>query len=263
MNSEEAKLILSCIHERPADPGGDLELQQALELLDTDSALASWYEQERAFDDAVSGKLTQVEPPADLKASLVALLGETDAESSSSDEPTAHDKITWFRRPQFLAAAAAVILLPIIVLQFMGGKANANSYETFRSDMVGLANSPLVLDHEHTDLKDIYEWLESKSATCPIDQLPQCADSTKAVGCKIIDWGEEKTVTLICFKNDEEQVVHCFVVPRELLKDLPGEDQIRKPLTLSNLETCGWTDEKFVYLLIGSAKGVHVSAPAQ
>ena len=252
MNTEEAKLILGSIHadvDRESDP----ELDQAFALLDEDPALKSWFEQERAFDDAVAGKLTEIEPPADLRTTLVGLL-DNGAPAVSSPAK----KMSWFQ-PQWLAAAAAVVLVPILAIQFFTGSASANSYDEFRDYVVDVAQNPPKLDLKHHDLDALLAHLKKNNATCP-DSLPSCVACADSVGCAVLEWGQE-SVTMICLNNQSGDVVHCFVIPRDQLEALPPEASMRKPLKMNKLTTSGWSDQKFVYVLVGSAPGVNVEAP--
>ena len=259
MNTEEAKLILAAVHD-DADRASDPEIGQAFSLLEDNPELNDWLLRERAFDAAVSRKLASVEAPADLKATVMDLLG---GQVSRSNTPP-HSRIRWFQ-PPVLAAAAAIILIPLLAIQLFTGRANAKSFDTFRSDMVEFANSEIAnsnfkLDLEEQDLPKLYAWLNANNATYPV-AIPDCIGCHESVGCKIIDWSEDR-VTLICLRNGTKQVVHCFVIPRSEIEKIPDEERIRATLAVGDLETCGWTDQNNLYLLVGSAKGVEVSAPS-
>lgn len=254
MNTEEAKLILGSIHSA-ADPESTAEVGQALVLLGGNSELKRWFEAERAFDEVIAGKLAKVEAPADLKATIFDLL------DAQAKKPSA-GKLSWWR-PQFLAAAAAVVLVPVFALQLLTGRASAKSFDAFRSDMVDVAKSTtrsdFKLDLVESDLKKIFAFLNSKNAICP-DDLPECVACADSVGCKIVAWGEE-SVTLICLKNESDLVVHCFIIPRREFDTLPNESRIRETLRVDDLETSGWSDQANVYLLVGSGPNVKVKAP--
>ena len=251
MNTEEAKIILASVHH-DTDRGSDNDVDQAFALLDSDPELQAWFEQEQAFDAAVSTKLAQIDPPADLKANLVALL-ENNAPAA------AEDKITWLR-PPLMAAAAAVLLISFFAIQLLTGPAAA-SFDDFRTEMVEIARGELKLDHEDKELENLYDYLNKMEATCPTS-LPVCVECTETVGCKVIGWNdEEDSVTLICIRNNASQVVHCFVIPRSEFKKLPEEKIIRSNQMIDGLETTAWSDDELVYLLIGSKEGVKVKAP--
>lgn len=254
MNHQEAKLILGSIH-----PGtgyaDDRDVSQAIALLDRHPDLRCWFDAELAFDGAVAAKLSEIHPPEGLKATLVNLLGD----GPQAKLPQTRRTPSWLR-PPFLAAAAAIILIPIIALPLLTGRANAKSFESFRSDMVEVAKSPFVLKFKDPDLPNLFTWLNDNQATCP-SELPACVANSGSVGCTVVDWGEEK-VTLICLKNDGDQTVHCFIVPRAEFGSLPEEAQIRKNHTVADLDTSGWSDTKHVYLLVGSEPGVPVKSPS-
>ena len=253
MKTEEAKIILASVH-RESDRTSDADISEAFALLDSDPELQDWFEQEQAFDAAITNKLAEIEPPADLKAKLVGLLDENTAPESSDIA-----RVHWLRSP-LLAAAAAVALVSFFTIQLFTGPAKAGSFDSFRSDMVEIAHGGLKLDHHEKDLDRLYDWLNKVGATCP-DELPVCVECTETVGCKIIDWNDDK-VTLICLRNNSSQVVHCFVIPREQFDQLPDEAQIRNNLLMDGLDTTAWSDQELVYLLVGSKEGVKVTSPA-
>ncbi|MGI9240389.1 MAG: hypothetical protein ACR2RV_06280 [Verrucomicrobiales bacterium] len=252
MTTEEAKLILSAVHLTDRE-GADAEVSQAFEQLGSDPELARWYEQECAFDTAVTDKLASVEAPADLRANLLALL-----EGPATDPIPEKDHSAWFR-PRLLAAAAAIILIPFLSIQLLTNRASAKSFDSFRSDMVEFAVSDFKLDHRESDLPKLYAWLNANNATCPTE-IPDCVGCPESIGCKVVAWNDEN-VTLICLRNKTREVVHCFVVPRDQFDDLPDEKLLRESHSFDDLETCGWTDQENVYLLVGSASGVKVNAP--
>ena len=245
MNQKDAKLILASIHEGTTP---DSDSEQAFALLDSDPALREWFEEEQAFDKAVSSKLAEIEPPADLKASLVELLDNkkiVNAERSF--------------RPQLFAAAAAVILVSLVVFQTLSTTASAKSFDNFRGDMVEFAQSDFELDHKDPDITKIYAWLHDKDAICPAG-LPESIGAKEAFGCKVLDW-DKNDVTLICLVNDSDQIFHCFIIPRSEFDTLPEEKTLRNTLKLDGVETCSWTDKEHLFLLVGSDKDVNVSAP--
>lgn len=253
MNTEDAKLILSAV-QNGAEP--DSETEKAFALLESDPALQEWFEEEQAFDKAISSKLAEIEPPADLKANLLKLLNEESATSELSEpEP---QNVTWFR-PPLLAAAAAVILIPILAIQMFTGSADAKDFNTFRSDMVEFASSNFKLDHTEESLPALYDWLNENDATCPTELSTSVAVES-SVGCKVLEWNDE-SVTLICLRNDTNQVIHCFVLPHEEVESLPAESLMGTPFMMDELETCCWTDDDFLYLMVGSSKGVKLPTP--
>ena len=253
MNTEDAKLILASTHEGAAP---DSDAEEAFALLDSDPSLREWFEQEQAFDHAISSKLSEIEPPADLKATLISLLND----NQIAPESLPAKNVSWFR-PQFLAAAAAVILVSWVAIQMLTGSAEAKSFDSFRHDMVDFAHGKFELDLKDRELPKLYKWLNAKNATCPTN-IPACIGTKESIGCKIIDWNEE-SVTLICLLTATDEVVHCFVLPLNDFESLPDEKLIRSTLKLDDLETCGWTDQDNLYLLVGSTKGVKVAAPPQ
>ena len=256
MNTEDAKLILASVHQE-AEP--DSETEQAFALLDREPKLHAWFQEEKAFDVAISSKLAEIEPPADLRAELIGLLANEAEPGVPAQIATAvPKKTTWFL-PPLLAAAATLILIPVFAIQMFTSRANANSFDDFRQDMAEFAAGKFKLDHTDSELPKLYDWLNANNATCPTD-LSVSVGVQDAVGCKVIEWNDE-SVTLICVRNETDQVVHCFVLPRDEFEDLPDEKLMRSRFMVDDLETRGWTDQDYLYLMVGSQKGVQVPTP--
>lgn len=72
MNREEAKLILSLCRPGNADDQNDPSIAEARALLETDLELAAWFESEQTFDAQIADALADIQPPANLKADILA-----------------------------------------------------------------------------------------------------------------------------------------------------------------------------------------------
>ncbi|MGC6424977.1 MAG: hypothetical protein ACON4O_08345 [Lentimonas sp.] len=72
MNREEAKNILQLCRPGVAADLEDPLIAEAFQMLEQDSELMVWFEQQQAFDTEFSAQLENIEPPADLKASILA-----------------------------------------------------------------------------------------------------------------------------------------------------------------------------------------------
>ncbi|MGD0093468.1 MAG: hypothetical protein ABSE73_26440 [Planctomycetota bacterium] len=101
MNSSQAKEVLLLYRPSTAD-AADPQIAEALELAGRDPELGSWLEQHRAFQKAMRAKFQQIEAPAHLKASLLI---------RGAAQPKAIPLPAWWRRPIWLTAAAAVLVL--------------------------------------------------------------------------------------------------------------------------------------------------------
>jgi hypothetical protein len=96
MNTTEARFVLQA---RRPDGSDDAEprFAEALEQARRDPGLGEWLAREQAFDAAVAAKLRAVQPPADLRAAILA--------GARASRPAG-----FWRRPPVLAMAASVAL---------------------------------------------------------------------------------------------------------------------------------------------------------
>ena len=77
------------------------------------------------------------------------------------------------------------------------------------------------------------------------------------MGCREIDWNGTK-VSLICFHQENGDVVHLFVVETEGMSEVEM-DKLGILDRRNGLETQGWRDEKYAYLYVGSSPEVSLA----
>src|SRR5713226_3719082 len=122
MNNQEAKLILQAYRLGGQD-AGDPQFREALQQLKLDPELADWFAHERAIETRVQAKIRDaVRPPAGLKAHLLA--------QGKIVRPASR-----WGRPLWLAAAAAVALLGILVT-IWSWRPGPGQFAAFRQAMV-------------------------------------------------------------------------------------------------------------------------------
>ena len=107
MTNECAKLLLSAYRSNGAD-AQDPVFKEALEQARHDPALASWFREQREFDEIISAKLCSIEPPAGLREAILAGLRTTAIPQ--------HPPIRWMA----IAAALALGLLVLWQMQLSG-----------------------------------------------------------------------------------------------------------------------------------------------
>ena len=95
MTSERAKFLLSVYRPNGAD-AQDPAFKEALDQVRRDAALASWFQQQRDFDEMIYSKLRSIETPAALRETILAGLRTT--------------AIPQYRIVRWLAIAAALAL---------------------------------------------------------------------------------------------------------------------------------------------------------
>lgn len=262
MTQEEAKDILAAYRaDLPEEeaPG----VSEALVLLREDRELNDWFEEEQRFDEAFSLALAGIDVPTDLYETV--LSGAPSAEETGSDESTASkDKVIAFpRRNLFLAVAAAVVLSAAGLIKYFmfpppvtfPGSTFA-TVEEFSDGMAHYANSRFVLSKLTPDFNEAREWLRAKES--PVyDEAPANIVEFEGMGCQSFAWGPHR-VSLVCFKDATDEIVHLFVVSKDAFEELAPEDQLRAVQVRHELETGGWMGGDNLYLLVGSEPDVSI-----
>ena len=154
-----------------------------------------------------------------------------------------------------LAAAAIFILFPPAV-NFPGTDFSTTS--TFRDHMSLFSNSRFWLDKNTSDLNEAKSFL-TEHGYPTFNKIPPQIIQFNGMGCKTIDWGTHK-VGLVCFLNEQQEIVHLYIIDRSALTDL---DSLNTPLESiaihRDLETGGWLTNTHAFLLVGSAPDVKIT----
>src|SRR5882724_8145379 len=197
MNNQEAKLILQAYRLGGQDAADPL-FQEALEQLKRDPDLAKWFGDERVVETRVQARIRDaVKPPAHLKAHLLA--------QGRIVRPG-----PWWWRPVWLAAAASVALLGILVT-IWSSRPSPAQFAAFRRAMV--QNARQTTDHvsfEAHDFSKIQQWLKDRDMDTNFD-LPIALKDNPAEGCRVVHWNGQK-VTLICYVFNGSDHVDLFVL---------------------------------------------------
>ena len=101
MTREEAQEIL-LLHRDGRSVEGDAEMAEALRMAASDAELGKWLEEQRAFHARVAGEFSGIEPPAGLKARILAGVEGNRLKAGQHAERKAPRNAVW-------AAAAAVM----------------------------------------------------------------------------------------------------------------------------------------------------------
>lgn len=239
MDNERARFILQACRPGGAD-ANDPQFAEALEQARRDPALAKWFDEQQALDEAIAAKLESAPVPRDLKSSILA--------ARTVVRPPA-----WWRRPATLAWAACLALL--LSLGGLWFKANTG-YAAYHRDMVEAVASLDSLDLQESDIGKIQRWLGAARAPSRF-ALPAGLQELAGLGCRVLDWRGKK-VTLICFCDDSKGLrdkVHLLVIDT---RNLPGARPGPKPQFEENghIATASWSDEEYTYILAG-----HKGAP--
>ena len=260
MTLDEAKDILSVY--RDDLPLDELpEVSEALAMLETNAPLQEWFQEEQKFDHDISGAFREIAVPEDLATKILA---EVPAETEDS-EPAESKIVSFPTRRLWMAAAAAVVLTAAGLVkyfafpppvQFPGTE--FSSVSTFREHMAFYASSRFVLGHMTEDLAEARDWLKENQSPS-YEETPGPIVSFEGMGCQTFSWGEHQ-VSLVCFKNADDDIVHLFVANKETFKELMPASELQGMQVKRKLETGGWITEDKVYLLVGSEPDVKIGS---
>jgi hypothetical protein len=239
VTSSEAREILLLYRPGTADTA-DRGMAEALTLARQDPELGRWFEQHRAFQKAMRGGLRQIEVPAHLKDSLLI---------QSPAQRTPFPAQVWRRRPVWLAAAAAMVLV-LVVLGLVGVWRKPRSpdrFANFESRMVGEVQLAYRMDLETNDMQRVRQYMASRGAPADYDLTPGL-ERLQLTGGGRLTW-RSNPVAMVCFDRGDKQMLFLFVMKRSAVKDPPPKTpqlaRVRQMLAAS------WTQGDNTYVLAG------------
>ncbi|MBC8040663.1 MAG: hypothetical protein H7Y06_08985 [Opitutaceae bacterium] len=230
MNSNEAKFILQA---RRPDGSDDAEprFSEALEQARRDPALTEWLAREQGFDTAVATKLRAVQPPADLRAAILA--------GARASRPVA-----FWLRPQVLAMAASVAIVCGLALAWPAMRSAATVDQLAMGVMTEVDSDahhdamPMARGALHAVLSDANTRLAAG--------FPLNFDQLKADGCRSVKIGGREVLE-VCFERGGSGF-HIYVAKRGDFKG-EGEPMFRERGTLASV---AWTDANHAYVLVSA-----------
>ena len=233
MNISEAKAVLLLYRPGASDP----QMVEALALARQDPELGRWFEQHRAFQQAMRAGFQQIEVPAHLKTSLL---------MQHPAQPTLAPLQAWWRSPVWLSAAAAVVFLLGLAGIWLKPRP-ADRFANFQSRMVSEAQREYRMDLVTNDMHQIRQFMASRGA--PDDyHVPQGLEHLQLTGGGLLAW-RSNPVAMVCFDRGDKQMLFLFVLKRSALKDPPpAEPQVSR---VSQMVTVSWTHGDNTYVLAG------------
>jgi hypothetical protein len=236
VTTAEAREILLVYRPGTAD-AVDPQIAEALALARQDPELALWLEQHRAFQAAMRAQFRQIEVPAHLKARLL------------MQQPVQQAFIptqAWWRRPAWLTASAAVLL----VLALVGIRLRPHApdrFANYESRMVGDAQRAYEMDIETNDMQQVRQYLASHSAPADYNLTPGLG-RLQLTGAGRLSW-RNNPVTMVCFDRGDKQMLFLFVMKASAVKDPPPETpQVSK---VRQMLAVRWTRGENTYVLAG------------
>jgi len=233
MEKDKAQSILSVYRLGDQDEADPFFAEARAELA-RNPELASWFEQEQAFDRAISEKLADLVAPFGLKTRILA-----------NATPVATRQWSWTAR--FALAAAALFLLAQVIGLWRTQSEKTRTLTHYQQEMVSFIKLDPPLEVESHDLAKMQTWLSQENAPSKMD-LPRRLATLQPVGCRVL-WFRDHKVTLLCFKRGGDNLAHLFVVDRAALPKLkPGA----KPVFAGEGEwmTASWAKEDDAYMLV-------------
>ncbi len=232
MNLDRAReLLLLYRHETGSTP--DPDTAAALALLDEDKLLGEWYERERAFQQAFREQLRNTPVPPDLRERIL-------AGSKVAVLPS------WWRRPSWLATAAAIVLLLGLGLWELRRDV-PDRFAHFRARMVATVLREYQMDIRTNSMEAVRGFLADHGAPSDYD-VPQGLRNLQLTGAGLLQW-RSHPVSMICFDRGGGSMVYLFVTPRTAARDAP--DQSPVIARVNRLTTASWSQGKDTYLLAG------------
>jgi len=233
MNSEYAKMILQGYHHNREDEEVPI-FREALAQVKQDASLSEWFKEERAFDEAISKKLSEVPVPQNLKSTI--LLGKKMIR-----------RPLWRRHSALLALTACIIFgLFVLVYSQTSRAVPFKQYENDVAQFTATHHFDPIFKSEN--LPEIRSWL-GKNQGLSTFNAPQNLEKLASIGCQLHEISGQK-VAVICFWANKRnfEAVHLFVADRSILKDSPTSPVIQKH---GSVATASWSDVQNTYILTG------------
>jgi hypothetical protein len=173
-----------------------------------------------------------VPAPFGLKTRILARLGP----------PAAPHRWSWAVK---LAGVAALLFLLTQVVSLFRPAIPEAQVSNYAREMVSFIRLGGTLDMESQDLGQIKEWLSKKEASPGF--VPPRLAALQPLGCRLLSFGGQ-TVTLICFKRDNDRLAHLFVVDRAALPQMKsGAPPVFAGV--GDWMTASWVENDRVYMI--------------
>ena len=299
MDKEQARFILRSFRPDGAD-ANEPDFAEALKLAMENRELGEWLASERAFDAEFAKALSSVrltenlredilgclaaergdfpqaedtndtawiaaiatiQPPAELRSSILAAMDRTVA--SDVTPLITHRKVSIFRRLAIPLAAAAGIAVAFLATRQTPPTAVVEDLrmppDVVLTSFANKFEAPdFSLDEMNSDRALLVQHLRERELPC-CESLPPGLVDALGLGCRelVIDG---KRGSVVCFKTTTCGVVHMIVFRRE---DVSGDFPEMKDAIVvqnGNWESAKWTHGGKVILLASNSKGVDLSS---
>jgi hypothetical protein len=245
VNVAEAKEILLLYRPGTAD-AEDPEIIQAMSVARRDPDLARWFERHCVFQSAMQTKLRQIKVPEHLKVALMA--------NDEAFAPSVPPGRGWWRKPAWMGAAAAVMLLLAGFTVFWLKPKVPDRFADYQQTIVSKAMRGYAMDWEINDMRQLRQHIAGGGA--PSDYaVTEGLQKLKLTGGAVFRW-RSNPVAMVCFDRGNKQMVFLFVMQKAALKDPPPASPTEA--RVSDFTTASWTNGEKTYLVAGP-EGVDLS----
>lgn len=236
MTHEQAKSILATY--RPGqDSGNDPEIEQALELARSNPELSKWLEAQVKFHETVHARLATIQPPADLKAKILA------------SRKIVRPSFSMSKKIAVVASIAASLLIAVGVIFFLNRPPGEDrTYSGFQSRMVSEVLRVYAMDIRTNNPAAVRDYLATRGA--PSDfPLPRKLESTPVLGGAKLSW-QASPVSMVCFEGPKKETLFLFVIDKDRIAGgaLPTNPQYSE---VKGLPSVTWVSGNHLYLLSG------------
>jgi len=231
MNDDEAKFILRAFRPDGSDARDPL-FADALAQTEKDPALQEWLESEKALDQAIGGKLREIQPPAGLRDAIL-------AGSRASLRPRA-----WWKNPVWLAVAASVAVVLTVSLRLRHSGPSAHDFAEFAIHEVATGHDTHTWDKpEFMVVQDRFT-----NAALPLPEHTKIdAAELRRLHCHTVNFAGQEIFEL-CFERDGKWF-HLYAAPVNMLS--AGTAVARSlVMTKGNFTATAWKDAQFAYALV-------------
>jgi hypothetical protein len=228
--AEVKEILLAC--RVGIDDVREAEIAAALEEVRRVPELREWWQAQQQFQAATRESFRGIEPPQGLRDQIIA--------------QTKIIKVSWWRRPSTLAAAAAIAMLLVATGIFLR-PAPQNTFTVFRSRMVGNVLRQYAMSITTNDPVQVRQHLASRKA--PADyELPPKLGELPLVGAGVLSWRDQQ-VSMVCIDSKRRGMLFLFVVDTSSLKEPPLATRFA---SVRSLTTVSWTSAGKSYMLASS-----------
>jgi len=244
MERDEAKAILELCRPGNEDDRLDPMIAEALALLETDAELKAWFEEQQTLDRRIGDCYCELEPPSDLKASiLVGMRAHADNSKPEVEEepipfaqPAGSASQAWWRNPWVGVAAVFAIMFFIVAAPHgdQGAEVASAPEHSYQADIPTIVEFlASEIDAVTRDQRSfakrskqpaaLQAYLASEGVPSP-NSLPHPVDSKPSIGCFTFDY-KGISMGMICFNQDE--LMHLTTVRKtDCMGDFPSEPVI-------------------------------------